>query len=203
MRQLPESVGAALTRAIVEPIIEEIVAVSRDAGKYAMHVEYEIGNPLPLDDLVRYEKSSECVFPSDYREFVQSMNGFILRFYSMTPDGRPRSHLYDFQVLGVPEIFVETTAFRREILQEARDDESEEIPFPEQGRALVESCLLLCPRSTIFHPRTSEVFRMSRINMFMKDFLIKIADSFSDFLMESLRTTLENRGIPPTAYLDD
>jgi hypothetical protein len=80
MRQLPESVGAALTRAIVEPIIEEIVAVSRDAGKYAMHVEYEIGNPLPLDDLVRYEKSSECVFPSDYREFVQSMNGFILRF---------------------------------------------------------------------------------------------------------------------------
>jgi len=192
-----------LTRAIVEPIIEEIVAVSRDAGKYVKHVEYEIGNPLPLDDLVRYEKSSECAFPSDYREFVQSMNGFILRFYSMTPDGRPRSHLYDFQVLGVPEIFVETTAFRREILQEARDDETEEFPFPERGRTLVESSLLLCPRSTIFHPRTSEVFRMSRINMFMKDFLIKIADSFSDFLMESLRTTLENRGIPPTAYEDD
>jgi hypothetical protein len=39
--------------------------------------------------------------------------------------------------------------------------------------------------------------------MFMKDFLIKIADSFSDFLMESLRSTIENRGIPPTAYEDD
>ncbi len=192
-----------MIRTIVEPILEKIVAVSRDAGKNATHVEYNVGDPLPLEDLLRYEKSSECVFPSDYREFVQSMNGFIMRFYMITSDGRPHAHLYDFQVLGVPEILVETTTFRSEILRWAGEAESEEIPFPEQSRALVETCLLLCPRSTILDPRTSEVFRTSRINMFMDDFLIKIADSFSDFLMESLRSTIESGGSPPTAYEDD
>ena len=43
---------------------------------------------------------------------------------------------------------------------------------------------------------------MSRINMFNEDFLIKIADSFSEFLMQSLRSALEKRGIPPTANDD-
>ncbi len=87
-------------------------------------------------------------------------------------------------------------------MEEARDDETVEFPFPESSRALVESSLLLCPRNTIVHQSISEIFRMSRINMFNEDFLIKIADSFSEFLMQSLRSALEKRGIPPTANDD-
>jgi len=188
-----------VTRAIVEPILEEIVAVSRGAGEYVKHVEYEVGNPVSLDDLLRYENSSEFVLPRDYREFLQAMNGLVLRCYSTAPDGTPRSLLYTLKILGIPEILVKSRDFRKKILDESREDESPRFPFPERSRSLVESSLLLCPRNTLLHQDTSGVFRMSRINMFNEDFLTKIADTFPDFLMGSLQSTLEHRGIPPTA----
>jgi len=185
-----------LTRAVIEERIEEIIGASRESG---LLVEVDIRAPLGLAELAGYEATYKCSLPEDYRNFVLSMNGFELCFHlmSVTPD---RSLVYNFGVLGVPLIFAETQAFRAKILQQIRENEDPQRSLPERSREIVNRSLLVSRYETLILPETSEVFHVDKENMFLDDFLVKIADSFSNYLNDALQTTLENRGDPPAAY---
>ena len=188
-----------MTRFEIEEAIDAIVAAS---SEWRCVAEGWIGEPLLA------VASEEIIvpggFPADdaYRTFLTAANGLSVRTYDRR-QVKPGHHVYVFEVVCADRMVASTLGFRAyadEMLRDGLDCSLSSYPQEVHRRILNESMYLGDSSLPTLLWSTggaeSGAYVVDYEYAGEPNFLKKIASSFDEYLERSLRSVLENEGLP-------